>query len=48
MRFESAVYVLYAFRKKAKRGVATPKQELDLIRRRLRAAEHHHDEHDGG
>ena len=33
--FPSAVYVLHAFRKKAKRGIATPKQELDLIRLRL-------------
>jgi len=48
VRFESAVYVLHAFRKKAKRGVATPKQELDLVRRRLRAAGRHHDEHGGG
>ena len=48
VRFESAVDVLHAFRKKAKRGVATPKQELDLIRHRLRLAEHHHDEHGGG
>ena len=48
VRFESAVYILHAFRKKAKRGVATPKQELDLVRRRLRTAGRHHDEHGGG
>ena len=48
VRFASAVYVLHAFRKKAKRGVATPKRELDLIGRRLRAAGRHHDEHGGG
>ena len=48
VRFESAVYVLHAFRKKAKRGVATPRQDLDLIRRRLHAAGRHHDEHGGG
>ena len=39
VRFEGAVYVLHAFQKKAKRGIATPKQELDLVRRRLAAAE---------
>ncbi len=49
VRFESAVYVLHAFQKKARRGIATPKKELDLVRRRLRDAERHHlDEHGGG
>jgi len=47
-RFETAVYVLHAFQKKAKRGIATPKQELDLVRRRLAAAERHYrDTHRG-
>ena len=49
VRFEAAVYVLHAFQKKAKRGAATPKQELDLVRRRLRVAERHYrDTHGGG
>ena len=49
VRLESAVYVLHAFQKKAKRGIATPKRELDLVRRRLREAERHHlHEHGGG
>lgn len=39
VRLQTAVYVLHAFQKKAKRGIATPKAELDLIRQRLRAAE---------
>jgi len=48
VRFETAVYVLHAFQKKARRGIATPKQELDLVRRRLRAAEQHYrDTHRG-
>ena len=34
----NAVYVLHVFQKKSKRGTATPKKELDLIRRRLRDA----------
>ena len=41
-RFENAVYVLHVFQKKAKKGRATPKQELDLIRRRLAAAKRHY------
>jgi phage-related protein len=34
-----AVYVLHAFQKQAKHGIATPKRELDLIRQRLRQAQ---------
>ena len=33
-----AVYVLHAFQKKAKSGIATPRRELDLIRQRLQLA----------
>jgi phage-related protein len=39
VRFETAVYVLHAFQKKSKTGIATPKKELDLIRQRLLEAE---------
>ena len=35
VRFEDGVYVLHAFQKKSKVGIATPKKELDLIRKRL-------------
>lgn len=38
VRFVGAVYVLHAFQKKSKHGIATPKAELDLIRHRLRQA----------
>jgi len=31
--------VLHVFQKKSKRGIATPKQEIDLIRQRLAQAE---------
>jgi len=44
VRLADVVYVLHAFQKKSTRGIATPKQEIDLIRRRLHAAEEHHDE----
>lgn len=43
VRFAEAVYVLHAFRKKSKKGVATPKHELELIRSRLKEAERRHD-----
>ena len=42
VRFREAVYVLHAFQKKAKKGIATPKQEINLVKRRLRAAEQHY------
>jgi len=35
------VYVLHFFQKKSKRGIATPKKEIDLIKRRLRDAVEH-------
>ena len=33
-----SLYVLHAFQKKSKRGIATPKRDIDLIKRRLRRA----------
>src|SRR6266705_2691591 len=39
VRFADAIYVLHAFQKKSKRGIATPKKEMDLIRQRLSEAE---------
>ncbi len=48
VRFKAAVYVLHTFQKKAKRGIATPKQEIGLVKRRLRAAERHYSESYGG
>ncbi|MGI8825057.1 MAG: type II toxin-antitoxin system RelE/ParE family toxin [Chloroflexota bacterium] len=38
------VYVLHAFEKKSKRGIATPKRDLDLIRQRLNEAHTIHDQ----
>ena len=39
VRFATKVYVLHVFQKKAKHGIATPRQEMDLIRDRLKRAE---------
>lgn len=39
VRFASAVFVLHVFEKRSKRGIATPKSDMDLIRARLRVAE---------
>jgi phage-related protein len=38
VRFATCVYVLHAFQKKSKRGIATPKAELDVIDQRLKRA----------
>jgi phage-related protein len=39
VKFEEAVFVLHCFQKKSKSGIATPKEDLDLIRARLKVAE---------
>lgn len=43
VRFSEAVYVLHAFQKKAKRGIATPQRDLDLVRQRLAKAQEVHE-----
>jgi Phage-related protein len=42
VRFSEAVYVLHAFKKKSKRGSKTPQADIELIKRRLKAAEEDH------
>ena len=42
--FAGAVYVLHTFQKKSKLGSKTPKQEIDLMKARLKAAEEHYRE----
>lgn len=39
VRFAAAVFVLHVFQKKSKSGIATPRQDMELIRERLKAAE---------
>ena len=38
IRFAEVVYVLHAFQKKSKRGMATPRADMALIRHRLHQA----------
>ena len=40
-----SVCVLHAFQKKSKSGIATPKIELNLIKKRLKGARAHYEEH---
>jgi phage-related protein len=39
VRFGGVLYVLHAFQKKSKKGIATPAHEIDLIKQRLALAE---------
>ena len=39
VKFAEAVFVLHCFQKKSKRGIATPKEEMDIIHARLKVAE---------
>ena len=41
VKLAGAVYVLHAFQKKSKKGIASPRAEIELIRRRLKGAEEH-------
>src|SRR5689334_9322200 len=38
VQYADLVYVLHAFQKKSKRGATTPKSDIDLIKKRLKAA----------
>jgi phage-related protein len=38
VRLEKAVYVLHAFQKKSKHGIATPKSEIALVKQRFKRA----------
>jgi phage-related protein len=44
VRYLEAVHVLHAFQKKSKKGIATPKRDMDLIHHRLAEAERLHRE----
>ncbi len=38
VKFVGVIYVLHAFQKKSKKGIQTPKQDIDLIKKRLQQA----------
>lgn len=47
VRFAEVIYVLHIFQKKSKKGIATPKEDMDLIKQRLKWAETLYKEHYG-
>jgi len=44
VRFQGFVYVDRAFQKKSRRGIATPKADIERIKTRLKAAREHYEE----
>ena len=38
VKFDEAVFVLHAFQKKSKQGIATPREDMEIIRNRLKVA----------
>ena len=42
VRLAGRIYVLHVFQKKSKSGIKTPKQQMELIRARLKRAEEEH------
>lgn len=45
VKLAGVIYVLHAFQKKSKTGIATSKQDIDLIKERLKRAQEHHAEY---
>jgi phage-related protein len=45
VKFKDAIYLLHAFQKKAKKGIKTPQEDIDLIKSRLKLA---HDDYRAG
>ncbi len=39
VKFDEAVFVLHCFQKKSKRGIATPKEDMEIVHARFKAAE---------
>ncbi len=48
VRFAPAVYVLHVFQKKSRKGIATTRHDIALVRRRCELARQHFQEHYAG
>lgn len=44
VRFADVVYALYAFQKKSRKGIKTPQQDVENVRRRLQMARRDYEE----
>ena len=47
VQFKEVIYVLHAFQKKSPKGIKTAKTDIDLISRRMRAAQQDYEERYG-
>lgn len=47
VRFAKAIYVLHAFQKKSPHGIKTDRRDVDLVARRLKAAQQDYDKQYG-
>ena len=45
VKFRNVLYVLHCFQKKARHGIKTPQQNIELITQRLRTAERDYETH---
>ena len=45
VKFEEVIYVLHCFQKKSKSGIETPKQDIELVKQRLKRAEEDYQTH---
>ena len=45
VRFAGVIYILHCFQKKAKKGIATTKHDIEVVKMRLKTAEAHYSEH---
>jgi phage-related protein len=48
VKVAGVVYVLHAFQKKSKKGMRTPKHEMDLVKKRLQSAQEDYKEKQEG
>lgn len=48
VKFRDVVYVLHCFQKKSKKGISTPKHDIELIEARLKRAEADYRQTQGG
>lgn len=44
VKFAEAVYLLHAFQKKSKKGIATPRSHLQIVKQRLKLAIEQHEQ----
>ena len=44
VQFQTGIYILHVFQKKSRKGIATPQEHIDMVKRRLKIAAEWHAE----